>query len=188
MRVAPNFKNRTGERFGRLLVIELAFRHSIVNGKRKNTHWICLCDCGKTVTVATTGLTNKTRSCGCLHKEQLVARSTKHGHCRRNHVSSEYNSWSSLLERCNNPRCSEYRNYGGRGITVCQRWLNSYSNFFEDMGPKPGPEYSIDRIDVNGNYEPSNCRWATTKEQNENKRWPNGYGEKTWNDFLERNS
>ena len=83
--------------------------------------------------------------------------------------SSEYRSWSSMLARCTNPKNDHYHNYGGRGIKVCKRW-KKFVNFYADMGPKPTPKHSLDRIDVNGNYEPTNCRWATTKEQRSNTR------------------
>ena|SRR3990167_808317 len=92
----------------------------------------------------------------------------KHGACR-NGGSPEYRAWAHLRNRCNNPRDRAYANYGGRGIEVCERW-DLVDNFLEDMGPRPGPEYSIDRIDNDGNYEPDNCRWTTDSEQNSNRR------------------
>lgn len=82
----------------------------------------------------------------------------------------EYSPWSAMIQRCLNPSCRAYPQYGGRGITVCDRWRNSFEDFLADIGPRPGMDYSIDRIDVNGNYEPGNCRWATSKTQNRNRR------------------
>jgi hypothetical protein len=82
----------------------------------------------------------------------------------------EYVTWAGMKQRCLNPHCADYKRYGGRGIGICERWRNSFENFFTDMGPKPSPKYSIDRIDNDGNYEPGNCRWATSGEQQTNKR------------------
>lgn len=92
---------------------------------------------------------------------------------RENHGMREtpiYSAWTDMKTRCYNPKNSEYNNYGGRGIKVCERWRNSFMAFYEDMGPRPTPQHSIDRKDVNGNYEPGNCRWATRSQQNINRR------------------
>ena len=93
-----------------------------------------------------------------------------HNHCKTSGRSPEYSSWISMKSRCANPRNNRYEIYGGRGITICERWLYSFQNFLDDMGLKPSTKYSIDRIDSDGNYEPSNCRWATAKEQRANRR------------------
>ena len=96
-------------------------------------------------------------------------RKMKHGQCLNGKKTSEYRTWQQLRQRCENPNNKAYNNYGGRGIKVCTRWQD-FRNFFEDMGKKPGPKYSIDRIDNDGNYEPSNCRWATRHDQRINSR------------------
>jgi hypothetical protein len=141
----------TGKRFGRLRVAAYAGHY----------RWLCRCDCGRCVIVTATNLRSRnTRSCGCLHKERV----TKHGRWG----SREYNTWHGMKQRCFNPRANGYGWYGGRGISVCDEWL-PFEPFFADMGPCP-PGCSIDRIDVNGNYEPSNCRWGDAKQQTENRR------------------
>ena len=124
--------------------------------------WLFVCDCG-TFHVARMDSVkrSKHKSCGCVPK---LAK-TKHGQ----HKSPEYAAWQSLVQRCNNPRAQAYKNYGGRGIAVNKRWLK-FENFLADMGPRPSTKHSIDRIDVNGNYTRSNCRWATRTTQNRNTR------------------
>ena len=123
----------------------------------------CLCICGEIKNVSGGNLrANNTKSCGCFRKNRM----TKHGL----QGSTEYWSWQHMKQRCLNPKNKRFKDYGGRGIKVCSRWLNSFENFLEDMGPKPGPKYSIDRIENDGNYSPSNCKWSTVLEQNNNKR------------------
>ena len=124
----------------------------------------CICECGKVKILSLRNLiTGATKSCGCIKRDGV---NKKHGMCK----TSEYVAWSSMKSRCYKPLTSWYKAYGGRGIGVCREWRDSFDSFINDMGPKPSPDYSLDRIDVNGDYSPNNCRWATLETQSENKR------------------
>lgn len=159
------FKDLTNLEFGKLSVISYA--GSLGNGsKAKVSAWLCRCECGAEKVIRSNSLLSRgSKSCGCGKVEASRLAHTKHGMSR----SPEYWVWNGMKERCINPKGTSYEIYGGRGIIVCERWLN-FENFYADMGPRPSDRHEIDRIDFNGNYEPSNCRWVTEKEQSKNKR------------------
>ena len=157
-----------GRRFGRLVVVARA-----ENDSRGHVRWECLCDCGNATTVWGSNLkrkTRSTRSCGCLAQEARPARTartfTKHGMYK----SPEYRAWQNMRERCNNPKHPQFKDWGGRGITVCPEWMDSFEAFYADVGPRPGHRLSLDRIDNDGDYEPGNVRWATHSQQMKNRR------------------
>jgi len=131
---------------------------------------VCRCDCGTTHTATAPHLVDgDTRSCGCLRRDRSAEVHTTHGEASvRRGASAEYKIWSGIIRRCTNPNEKCYSRYGGRGVSVCDRW-RSYECFLEDMGRRPSSLHSIDRIDPSGNYEPSNCRWATSLEQGRNR-------------------
>lgn len=151
----------TGQKCGRLTVTD-TFE---VRGRRR-TYWLCACSCGAQKWVIADALrSGATRSCGCLNDE--TRRETRHGGAVNGRHSPEYATWHSMKQRCTNPRNSKFERYGGRGIGVCDRWLN-FDAFLADMGPRPSLSHSIDRIDNDRGYEPGNCRWALIETQNRN--------------------
>lgn len=146
----------TGKKFGKLTVIRLSER------KNGRITWLCECDCGNEKVIRADDLrTGNSKTCGCSY--------AVHGHNTRRGATSEYRSWNKMIQRCYNKKNRMYKFYGAKGVKVCDEW-HEFKNFINDMGEKPTTDHSIDRIDVNGNYEPSNCKWSTRLEQDRNKR------------------
>ena len=153
----------TGKKFGRLKVLRFAF-------VKDCAYWECICDCGNVVNVRGCCLTTgHTQSCGCLQKEKAAKNNINNNVTHGMTKTRIYKRWTGIKNRCQNPHSKDYKNYGGRGISVCDEWQEFIP--FYDWAVSNGyrDDLTIDRIDVNGNYEPSNCRWVTTKEQNGNK-------------------
>ena len=154
----PKRLELTGQRFGKLTVIRRSHQD-----QWQAWVWACQCDCGTEVPVR--GATLKAGSTAACASCAAVERNTTHGQSR----TPLYARWRAMIERTRNSNSDEFRNYGGRGISVCERW-SSFENFASDMGPTFRPELTLDRLDVDGNYEPDNCRWATQRDQQRNKR------------------
>lgn len=155
----------TGQVFGRLTVVGRATPP--ISEKSNAARWECVCQCGNRIAAETYLLRRgSVSSCGCLARDETIRRSTKHGLC----YTPEYKAWQSMRKRCQNPNDHSYPDYGGRGISVCTEWDQSFERFLADMGPRPSTDHSLDRIEVGGNYEPTNCRWATRIVQQGNRR------------------
>ncbi len=154
--------NLTGRRFGQLTVVERA-----PNAGRR-AMWRCLCDCGTVAVKKGKYLLNgDTNSCGCAQRQRRESGNPKYGDTAKGR--REYTIWRSMKSRCYTPTSSNFKFYGARGVTVCDRWRDDYAEFLADMGPCPA-DYTLDRIDPRGNYEPSNCRWASWDVQHGNLR------------------
>jgi hypothetical protein len=169
VKVATDFVPQT---FGRLTTLGPKFRLPSGKTGRSASHQVCRCECGKTTLVQVANL-GKTKSCGCFRSERITQLSYRHGHCSSLTRADGYSSYQQMKERCLNPEHKSYHNYGGRGIRICDRWLdpqNGLENFLQDMGGRPSQEYSIERNCLDSDYCPENCRWATKKEQARNKR------------------
>ena len=155
------FIDLTGQRFGRLVV-----KRRTDNAKYGGARWLCTCDCGENTTCLSGNLRGgKSKSCGCFNKEIAIKTRTTHGMSG----TREYVTWRSMKNRCQNPNSTVFDHYGGRGITICKEWVDSFETFYRDMGDKPNG-LTLDRIDTNGDYTPSNCRWATQSVQCRNQR------------------
>lgn len=156
------FIDLTGQKFGRLTVLECSGRN-----KHGSAIWLCRCACGNGKVIHGGSLRNgSSKTCGCSHSELATQLNLVHG----KHGTPEYRAWKAMITRCTNPNAANYSYYGGKDVCVCERWRHSFENFYADMGQKPTSKHSLDRIDANGNYEPSNCRWATTGVQRINRR------------------
>lgn len=152
------FIDITGLRFGRWTVIKRKGQN-----RQRVSLWLCLCDCGKTGFVTSSNLRRgHSTSCGCAHRDAVTT--------HKRFGTPEYRAWAMMKSRCYRKKDISYPRYGALGIRVCDRWLSGFENFYADMGDRPSPNHSLDRIDSSGNYEPDNCRWSDIKTQDNNRR------------------
>ena len=154
----PHAVDMTGMVVGRLTVLRMHPKRGGTTGRL--IQWECRCECGAVIVRTGNTLRFRTRSCGCLMKDSIAQVNFSHGDTG----SSEYAAWARMKSRCYYEKDVRYEHYGGRGVTVCKRWLHSYESFLADMGRKPSKQHSLDRINNDANYSPSNCRWATRSQ------------------------
>lgn len=158
------FKDLTGQRFGAIVVVEMAHRQIRPNGRGTKLYWRCVCDCGQTTVAESSNLTNgNTSTCGC---SKYASRNATHGKSR----TRMYAIWMHMKQRCHNPDNHAFADYGGRGITVCDEWRESFEKFAKDMGNPPSASHTLDRINNNLGYSKDNCHWATWNQQARNRR------------------
>jgi hypothetical protein len=163
-------KDLTGNRYGRLTA--LSFAGIVPYGRKGHSGaaWRCRCDCGTEIITPRKSLSEgNTKSCGCYHRDLVTALNTTHGQAGKHTKTGAWMTWQGIKSRCSNPKLKSYKSYGGKGVTVCDRWKNSFENFLADMGERP-EGYSIERLDPFGNYEPDNCTWIPLADQWKNKR------------------
>ena len=161
--IIMKYKDISGQQFGRLTAL-----YRLHNYHKKGTYWLCVCDCGNLTEVRYDALYNgNPKSCGCYRKERIKNLKTRHG---KSYIPLYY-VWNNIKQRCHNSNCKNYKNYGGRGIAVCDKWKDNFQAFYDwALNNGYSDNLTIDRIDVNGNYEPNNCRFVNMKQQERNKR------------------
>jgi hypothetical protein len=163
----PKIIDLTGQKFGRLTAVRLVATPEHINPITRSKFWAARCECGTEIVVVGNNLRNgNTKSCGCWKRDNGTIQGTKYGM----YSLPERKIWQAAIERCENPNNKGYPRYGARGVKMFEGWRNDFQAFYEYVGPRPSPKHSLDRINVNGNYEPGNVRWATIKEQQRNKR------------------